>query len=216
MKKRSGWKIAALASVSIMGLLPSNDASALFGLDEATRYEQLVQIGIAEKQLEHLFQMLSALPIGQELMQVFRQMENISIVVEEAVSYEPPVELIERHETLSPFDHARLVEERERFLEEADYELRMVEADLMLDDTQMETLMLASKMAAEPPSDIVATQAQFLGDASRLEQQRRAIAVEAIRQKRTDLRRQMEEATHNSRLAAAKCVRDESCITSKP
>lgn len=204
-------KAALAATFFTTVLLPSDNANALFGIDEATRYEQIVQIGIAEKQLEHLLKMVEFLPIGRELMQVFRQMDNISVVIEEAIAYEVPPELVERHQAMSPFEHERLVEERIAWLEEADAELAGIEADLMLDESQMDTLLTAAAIAAEPPSDLVATQAQFLGDASRLEQQRRKIAVEAVRSKRAEIRRQMEEATYNSREAAALCVQTEVC-----
>lgn len=174
----------------------------------ATRIEQFAQIALAEEQLSNLLQAVEALQLGDELSVIFEQMFGIQSTVEAVITHEPPQELIAKPTLISPAEHKRLTMEREKYLAEIDVEFAAIKGDLVLDPNQMETLTMASERIANPRSDIVATQAQFLSDQAALEQDRRKLAIDLIDSRHTEIRNQVMSAHVASRDAALKCIRE--------
>lgn len=187
--------------------LQSNHAYALFSIDEATKGEQLAQIAQAETMIQQGIQMLEHVFIGQQLATVFNQMGSISIVVEEVSAIEVPERFVSSPDIMTDQEYADLRDDREAYYRDIDAQIRELEKEIALDENQLDTLMMASEIAAEPPSDITATQAQFLGDASRLEQQRRQAALEILRQKRADIKEQLTTGDQVAFDAVLECLR---------
>jgi hypothetical protein len=225
MMKRSGLKVV-LAAASFTVLLPSSVAfsqtmpvgggiggladsigGALgFGGGRSTKAEQLAQIALQKQELSAALQMLEHFEIGNELMGIFQQSLGIQNVVEEVIHYEVPGELTQRYEIISPVEHERLTRERQAYMNDLDAEIADLEAALVLDENQFESLAVGIERIQEPRSDKQAIQAQFVADQARLEHDRRKAAIEILRNKRDDMRRQIEEAHNNSQAAALKCI----------
>lgn len=189
-----------------------NDANALFGaLDEATRIEQFAQIALAEKDLEAMLQSIEHIAIGAQLANVFEQMRDIARVIEVIMEYDVPEEYTEIHTTMTPENYDNLRNEAEAYMEEIDGEIKELEWHIALSDGQMSVLSQAAMIAEAPPSDITVGQAQFLGDAARLEQQRRETALRILRDKREAIRNELAMSMGKARQAAAKCIRTGVC-----
>jgi hypothetical protein len=216
MRKFRGLKIALMAATFLASVsLPNNRASAISILgtsaDEATRYEQLVQIVRAETQIEQMWQMLQAVALGKELIKIFEQMTGISGVVEAVMEYQVPAQFTDIPERMTPERYAALRDEAEEYKEDIDLQIAELEADISLDDEQMQTLAMAASLIQEPESNIEATQAQFLGDASRLEQQRRQVALDVLRMKRREIDQALSVGMRRAQYAAARCIRTGRC-----
>lgn len=202
--------MVAMLLASAVVSLPS-DAAAFLDPTKATKIEQIAQIKIADKQLGHLLQMVQSAAIGNELNKIFEQMMDISTVVETVQEYEVPDKFTRRYDRMNDSQYAALRDEAEEYMADIDYQIAELESEIALDPDQLDTLSMASHIAAKPPSDITATQAQFIGDASRLEQQRRDMALYVLRAKRDDVRKQLETGVRGAQNAARRCIRTNEC-----
>lgn len=196
----------ALSQTVPMGGGIADSIGGFFGGGRATKAEQLAQIALQKKELASALQMLEALGIGEELIRIFEQSLGIQDVVEEVMHYEVPSHLNQRYEIINPLEHKRLTEERQAYIDDLNAEIAGLEAALVLDENQFETLAVGIETIQAPRSDIQATQAQFIADQARLEHDRRKAAIEILRNKRDDLKRQIEEAHNNSQAAALRCI----------
>lgn len=189
-------------------LLQSNYAHALFSVNEATIDQQFVQIALAEEDLRYMMQMLETLEMGSALSTIFQQMFGIQSTIEDVMVYEPPQDLVTRHEIMNPMDHKRLTEERNQYLTEIDAEFASIKSDIVLNPDQLATLTMAAEGISSPQSDIQATQAQFIADQASLEQARRDMAYKIVDSKHEDIKNQIIAAQISSREAALKCIRE--------
>lgn len=193
-----------LASTAIS--LP-NDAYALFDPTKATKIEQLTQIKQANQQLKYMLQMLQHVKIGDQIKTIFNQMTDMNIIVEEVMSYEVPTKFTQDYDILTDKEYATLRDEREAYYEDIISQISDLESEIALNDNQLDTLSMASSIALAPPSDITAQQATFVGDAARLEQQRRQAALEILRNKKEDIKEQLTIGDKKALEAALKCIR---------
>lgn len=222
MMKQSGLKIALVAALFVSTSLQSSQVLAqalpgaggigkaiggILGGDRATKTEQLAQIAQSQTQLEYLFQMLEFSPIVDQMTAVFDQLGDLLGVAETVYEYDVPEKFTQDYELLTDEEYAALTKEREEYFAEIDAEIAALEADVALDENQTETLMMAAMLAEEPPSDITIGQAQFIGDAARLEQQRREATLKLLRDKRADIKEQLTIGDEKAFQAVLKCIR---------
>ena len=139
-------------------------------------------------------------------------MYGIQGIVEDVMTYEVPQELVQQYDIIRPSEHARLTEERNKYLEEIDAEISELENELALDPSQLDTLNMAMGEIKQPRSGIVATQAQFLADQAALEQDRRKMALDLLKAKRREIKEQILIAHNSSFDAARKCIREAKTI----